>query len=118
LSSGEFPFRHNTVCYLYISKEITLFSYQLKSLGPAHFSHPLRRSNLKSAVKDEVVHSSGNKEEMAGYVEETARMTQEKAILKKRAGSSWWWRETLLFPSFQSSTPSGARNATREYRYY
>jgi hypothetical protein len=61
--------------------------YQLKSLGSAHFAHPLRRSNLKSAAKEEVVHSSGNKEEMAGNVEDTAHTTQETAVSKKRGGS-------------------------------
>jgi hypothetical protein len=63
------------------------FSYQLKSLGPGHFAHPLRRSNTKSTAKEEVVHSSGNKEEMAGNVEDTAQKTQEKVVAKKRAGS-------------------------------
>jgi hypothetical protein len=63
------------------------FSYQLKSLGPRHFAHPLRRSNNKSATKEEVVHSSGNKEEMARNVEDTAQKTQEKVVAKKRAGS-------------------------------
>jgi hypothetical protein len=39
------------------------------------------------AAQDEVVHSSGNKEEMAGNVDDTARTTQEKVIPKKRVGS-------------------------------
>jgi hypothetical protein len=64
-----------------------IFSYQLKSLGPGHFAHPLRRSNTKSTAKEEVVHSSGNKEEMAGNVEDIAHTTQEKVVAKKRAGS-------------------------------
>jgi hypothetical protein len=42
---------------------------------------------MKSTAKEEVVHSSGNKEEMAGNVEDTAHTTQEKAVSKKRAGS-------------------------------
>jgi hypothetical protein len=66
---------------------ITFFSYQLKSLGPEHFAHPLRHSNIKSTAKEEVVHSSGNKEEMAGNLDDTAHMTQEKVVPKKRAGS-------------------------------
>jgi hypothetical protein len=66
---------------------ITFFSYQLKSLGPERFAHPLRRSNTKSTAKEEVVHSSRNKEEMAGNVEDTAHMTQEKVVPKKWASS-------------------------------
>jgi hypothetical protein len=42
---------------------------------------------MKSTAKEEVVHSSGNKEEMAGNVEDTAHTTQEKAVSKKRAGN-------------------------------
>jgi hypothetical protein len=60
---------------------------QLKSLGPADFAHPLRRSNSKPTAAEEVVHSSGNKEEMAGDVDDTARMSQEKVIPKKQVGS-------------------------------
>jgi hypothetical protein len=54
------------------------FLYQLKSLGPAHFVHPLRRSNSKPTAVEEVVHSSENKEEMAG-----TQMTQP-ARLRRR----------------------------------
>jgi hypothetical protein len=61
--------------------------YQLKSLGPSHFAYPLHRQNLKSAAKEEVVHSSGNKEEMAGNAEDTAHTIPEKAVSKKRGGS-------------------------------
>jgi hypothetical protein len=49
-----------------------VFIYQLKSLGPADFAHPLRRSNSKPTTDVEVVHSSGNKEETAGDVDDTA----------------------------------------------
>jgi hypothetical protein len=69
-----------------LSRELTSFSYQLKSLGPVHFAHPLRRSNTKSTAKEEAVHSSGNKEEMVGDVDDTALKTQ-KVTPKKRVGS-------------------------------
>jgi hypothetical protein len=64
-----------------------VFICHLKSLSPADFAHPLRRSNPKPTAAEEVVHSSGNKEEMAGDVEDTTRTTQEKVIPKKWAGS-------------------------------
>jgi hypothetical protein len=64
------------------------FSYQLKSLGPAHFAHPLRRSNSKPTTQEEVVHSSGNKEEMAEDIDDIARMTKAKVVTKKRASST------------------------------
>jgi hypothetical protein len=64
------------------------FSYQLKSLGPAHFAHPLHRSNSKSTAQEEVVHSSRNKEEMAGDINDTARTTKAKVVTKKRASSA------------------------------
>jgi hypothetical protein len=63
-----------------------VFICQLKSLGPADFAHPLRRSNSKPNAAEEVVHSSG-KEEMAGDTDDTARTTKEKVIPKKRGGS-------------------------------
>jgi hypothetical protein len=63
-------------------------SYQLKSLGHAHFAHPLRRSNSKSTAQEEVVHSSGNKEEMAGDIDDTARTTKAKVVTKKWASSA------------------------------
>jgi hypothetical protein len=64
-----------------------VFIYQLKSLGPADFAHPLCRSNSKPTAAEKVVHSSGNKEEMAGDADDTARTTKEKVIPKKRVGS-------------------------------
>jgi hypothetical protein len=64
-----------------------VFIYQLKSLGPADFAHPLRRSNSKPTAAEEVVHSSGNKEEMTGDVDDTARMTKAKVVPKKRGSS-------------------------------
>jgi hypothetical protein len=64
------------------------FSYQLKSLGTAHFAHPLRRSNSRPTTQEEVVHSSRNKEEMAGDIDDTARMTKAKVVTKKRASSA------------------------------
>jgi hypothetical protein len=64
-----------------------VFIYQLKSLGPADFAHPLRRSNSKPTAAEEVVHSSENKEEMAGDVDDTARTTKAKVVPKKRGSS-------------------------------
>jgi hypothetical protein len=64
-----------------------VFIYQLKSLGPADFAHPLRRSNSKPTADEEVVHSSGNKEEMAGDVDDTARTVKTKVVTKKRGSS-------------------------------
>jgi hypothetical protein len=64
-----------------------VFIYQLKSLGPADFAHPLRRSNSKPTTAEEVVHSSGNKKETAGDVDDTARMTKVKVVPKKRGSS-------------------------------
>jgi hypothetical protein len=51
------------------------------------FAHPLRCSNSKPTAAEEVVHSSGNKEEMAGDVDDTARMAKTKVVAKKRGGS-------------------------------
>jgi hypothetical protein len=51
------------------------------------FAHPLRRSNSKPTAKEEV-HSSGNKEEMAEDVDDTARTAKTKATTKKRGGSA------------------------------
>jgi hypothetical protein len=65
-----------------------VFIYQLKSLGPADFAHPLRRSNSKPTAEEEVVHSSGNKEETAGDVDDIARMAKAKVITKKRGSSA------------------------------
>jgi hypothetical protein len=64
------------------------FFYQLKSLGPAHFAHPLRRSNSKPTTEEEVVHSSRNKEEMAGDIDDTAHMAKAKVVTKKRDSSA------------------------------
>jgi hypothetical protein len=64
-----------------------VFIYQLKSLGPADFAHPLHRSNSKPTAAEEVLHSSGNKEEMAGDVDEMARTTKAKVVTKKRGSS-------------------------------
>jgi hypothetical protein len=64
-----------------------VFIYQLKSLGPADFAHPLRRSNSKPTADEEVVHSSGNKEETAGDVDDTAHMVKTKVVTKKRGSS-------------------------------
>jgi hypothetical protein len=43
-----------------------VFIYQLKSLGPADFAHPLRCSNSKPTPDEEVVHSSRTKVETVG----------------------------------------------------
>jgi hypothetical protein len=64
-----------------------VFIYQLKSLGTADFAHPLHRSNSKPTADEEVVHSSGNKEEMAGDVDDIARMVKMKVVTKKRGSS-------------------------------
>jgi hypothetical protein len=64
-----------------------VFIYQLKSLSPADFAHPLRRSNSKPTATEEVVHSSGNKEETAGDIDDTARMAKTKVVTKKRGSS-------------------------------
>jgi hypothetical protein len=64
-----------------------VFIYQLKSLGPVDFAHPLRCSNSKPTANKEVVHSSGNKEETAGDVDDTARMVKTKVVTKKRGSS-------------------------------
>jgi hypothetical protein len=61
-----------------------IFIYQLKSLGPTEFAHPLCRSNSKPTVAEEVVHSSGNTEEMAGDIDDTARTAKTKVVTKKR----------------------------------
>jgi hypothetical protein len=58
--------------------------YQLKSLGYADFAHPLRRSNSKPTAAEEVVHSSGNKDETAGDVDDMARTAKTKVVTKKR----------------------------------
>jgi hypothetical protein len=63
---------------------VDVFIYQLKLLGPADFAHPLRRSNSKPTADEEVVHSSGNKEKMAGDVDDMARMVKMKVVTKKR----------------------------------
>jgi hypothetical protein len=72
-----------------------VFIYQLKSLGPTDFAHPLRRSNSKPTAAEKVVHSSGNKEEMAGDVDDTARMTKAKVVQEagQQRETSWWWQE-------------------------
>jgi hypothetical protein len=64
-----------------------VFIYQLKSLGPVDFAHPLRRSNSKPTTEEEVIHSSGNKEEMAGDIDDTARTAKAKVVTKKRGSS-------------------------------
>jgi hypothetical protein len=64
-----------------------VFIYQLKSLGPVDFGHPLHRSNSKPTTNEEVVHSSRNKEEMAGDVDDTARMVKTKVVTKKQGSS-------------------------------
>jgi hypothetical protein len=61
---------------------------QLKLLGPTDFAHPLRRSAQKSIADEEEVHSSGNKEETAGDVDDIARTTKAKVATKKRGGST------------------------------
>jgi hypothetical protein len=64
-----------------------VFVYQLKSLGPADFAHPLRCSNSKPTADEEVVHSSGNKEEMVGDIDDIARTVKTKVVSKKRGSS-------------------------------
>jgi hypothetical protein len=52
------------------------------------FAHPIRQSAPQPAadVKEEV-HSSGNKEEMASDMEDSARIGKVKVATKKRSGS-------------------------------
>jgi hypothetical protein len=64
-----------------------VFLLSAQTLGPAHFAHPLRRSNSKPTAKEEVVHSSGNKEEMARDIDDTARTAKVKVITKKWGSS-------------------------------
>jgi hypothetical protein len=64
-----------------------VFIYQLKSLGPADFAHPLHHSNSKPTAAEEVVHSSRNKEETAGDVDDMARTAKTKVVTKKRGSS-------------------------------
>jgi hypothetical protein len=52
------------------------------------FAHPLRRSNSKPTADEEEVHSSGNKEESAGDVDDIARMVKTKVVTKKRGSSA------------------------------
>jgi hypothetical protein len=62
--------------------------FQLKSLGPADFAHPLRQSTPQPVTDDkEEVHSSGNKEEMAADVEDSAYTGRAKVATKKQGGS-------------------------------
>jgi hypothetical protein len=62
--------------------------FQLKSLGLADFAHPIRQSTPQPAADDkEEVHSSGNKEEMATDVEDSARTCRAKAATKKLGGT-------------------------------
>jgi hypothetical protein len=65
-----------------------VFIYQLKSLGPSDFAHPLRRSNSKPTAAEEVVHSSRNKEEMAGDLDDIARTAKAKVVTKKWGSSA------------------------------
>jgi hypothetical protein len=62
--------------------------FQLKSLDPADFAHPLRRSNSKPTAEEEEVHSSGNKEEMVGDIDDTARTVKTKVAVKKQGSSA------------------------------
>jgi hypothetical protein len=64
-----------------------VFIYQLKSLGPADFAHPLRRSNSKPTADTEVVHYSKNNKETAGDVDDTARTVKTKVVTKKWGSS-------------------------------
>jgi hypothetical protein len=48
------------------------------------FAHPLRRSAPKPIINEEEVHSSGNKEETAGDIDDTACMAKAKVATKKR----------------------------------
>jgi hypothetical protein len=52
------------------------------------FAHPLRRSTPKPIADEEEVHSSGNKEETTGDVEDSARMGKAKVATKKQGGSA------------------------------
>jgi hypothetical protein len=52
------------------------------------FAHHIRQSTPQPAADDkEEVHSSGNKEEMAADVEDSARTSKAKVATKKRGGS-------------------------------
>jgi hypothetical protein len=52
------------------------------------FAHPLRHFAPKPVADEEEVHSSGNKEEMAGDIDDTARTGKAKVATKKRGGSA------------------------------
>jgi hypothetical protein len=52
------------------------------------FAHPLRHSNPKPTTEEEEVHSSGNKEETAGDVDDIARTAKTKVATKKRGSSA------------------------------
>jgi hypothetical protein len=60
----------------------------MKSLGPTDFAHPLRRSTPKPVTDEEEVHSSGDKEETAGDVDDSARTGKAKVATNKRGGST------------------------------
>jgi hypothetical protein len=66
---------------------LDVFIYQLKSLGPTDFAHPLRCSNSNPTADEEVVHSSGKKEETAGDVDDTACTIKTKVVTKKWGSS-------------------------------
>jgi hypothetical protein len=52
------------------------------------FAHPLRCSNSKPTTEEEEVYSSGNKEEMVGDVDDTARTAKTKVTTKKQGSSA------------------------------
>jgi hypothetical protein len=57
-------------------------------LGPTNFAHPLCRSNSKPSAEEEEVHSSENKEEMAGDIDDTAHTVKTKVVTKKWGSSA------------------------------
>jgi hypothetical protein len=68
---------------------MSLFLHFLAQIArPYGLAHPLRRSNSKPTAEEEEVHSSGNKEEMARDVDDTARTAKTKVTTKKRGGSA------------------------------
>jgi hypothetical protein len=65
-----------------------LSNFQLKSLAPTDFANPIRQPAPQNPVDDkEEIHSSGNKEEMAADVKDSACKGKGKVTTKKRGGS-------------------------------
>jgi hypothetical protein len=73
--------------YCFMDANILAFQFQLKSLAPTDFANPIRQPAPQNPADDkEEVHSSGNKEEMATDMEDSARKGKGKVTTKKRSG--------------------------------